>query len=505
MSPRERESGNTDNECLSPTIEDTDCMVPTHDPWSSSSSPSALREPLLSNENDNEPPVSRNVKLTLLYTAIVFAGRSIWSQSVLSAFVYLLKGNDPEAVGYITAVMGIAQMVFSVPSGFVADRYRRDTLLRFGSLIGVMAIAVTLAACWRGDFVALVMALVVWGCFWGVNNTALSALFADSVRPGQRSLYFTRRSIIINFGNTTGPVVALIMFAALGNEWSPRDCAFVMAVGQVVCLPAIVMLCFFNDNHAVANEAAPADDHPLELLTDEEDGHAESWVDQDCISEEESVSFLCSLPQKRVIPVLIATADLLSGLGSGMSIRYFPIFFVDNLQLSPVLVQVIYMISPLVQALCTYTAQKTSTRFGRCHSAAYLKWIGISLMFSMILAYKAGAPTWIVCLLYCLRTGTMNSTSALTRSVLMDNVPKEERAKWSALESVNMFSWSGSAALGGVLIGIFGILPLFACTAVIQFVATLPVVALFSKDKELMENAYNQTRRNGESSRNNNA
>lgn len=88
---------------------------------------------------------------------------------------------------------------------------------------------------------------------------------------------------------------------------------------------------------------------------------------------------------------------------------------------------------------------------------------------------------WIValiCTLLVFRTAFMNSTSALTKSVLMDHVPNNERAKWSALESFNMFSWSGSAALGGILVDHHGILFNFCITASLQLVATLPHLLL---------------------------
>ena len=78
-------------------------------------------------------------------------------------------------------------------------------------------------------------------------------------------------------------------------------------------------------------------------------------------------------------------------------------------------------------------------------------------MFGMIIAYRSGLPVWTVCVLYVLRTAFMNSTGALTRSLLMDSVPKNERGRWSALESVNVLSWSGSAVIGGLLVGAMGI------------------------------------------------
>lgn len=75
----------------------------------------------------------------------------------------------------------------------------------------------------------------------------------------------------------------------------------------------------------------------------------------------------------------------------------------------------------------------------------------------------------------------MNSCSALTKSIIMDAVPQCERGKWSALESVNMFSWSGSAFLGGILVGEEGIIFNFICTSVLQVFATLPLLYLCRK------------------------
>lgn len=62
----------------------------------------------------------------------------------------------------------------------------------------------------------------------------------------------------------------------------------------------------------------------------------------------------------------------------------------------------------------------------------------------------------------------MNSVKPLTKSIIMDIVPKEQRAKWTAAEAINMASWSGSAMLGGYLIDKYGIVPSFITTAVLQ-------------------------------------
>ena len=66
----------------------------------------------------------------------------------------------------------------------------------------------------------------------------------------------------------------------------------------------------------------------------------------------------------------------------------------------------------------------------------------------------------------------------------MDAVPRNERGQWSSLESVNSFSWSGSAWVGGMIVGKLGILTLFFMTAAGQFLATLPLVALCTPQRQ---------------------
>ena len=460
-------------------------------------------------EEEQEHATNRNITFTLIYTCFAFAGRSIWQQSVLATYVFLIMKENPEAVGFITAVMGFAQLCASVPTGYLADKYRRDTMLKLASAVGLLAISVTLIALFVfQSYYVLVLALGVWGLVWGIANTALGALFADSIRDGDRPYFFTKRSILINLGNTVGPSIALAMFFVLGDHWTVRDCAIVMTLGQTICLPAIILLGFFNDDYAVprrANNMQSSENDTntdntnsnsttaplLEMSEPEESSRLSSSSSNnlqscenrnslraDSISMHEYV-YYC-IPKQRLAPILISIGDLTSGLASGMSIRYFPIFFVDRLNLSPVEVQVLYILAPLMQASLMKLGQYTSQTFGRCCIAITHKWIGIICMIMLVLSAHYGLPAWLICTMFVIRTGFMNSTSPLTKSILMDNVPAKERGRWSALESVNMFSWSGSAAFGGFLVSFDGLLFNFSVTAALQFLATLPVLVLMN-------------------------
>jgi predicted MFS family arabinose efflux permease len=472
---------------------DSDPSEPLLQPGCSAPPPKSERLTSVEERPPSEPPVSRNVTIVLIYTFFLFAGRSIWNQNVLATFVYLLRDGDAKAVGFTTAAMGISQLIVSVPSGFLADRYRRDTMLKFASLLGAAAAGTTIVALHHTSYAYLVVALCVWGVYYGVANTGVSALFADSIRDGQRAHYFTTRSIILNFGNMTGPIVALVMFLSLGDKWTIKDCSSVMAVGQFICMPAVFLLCFLSDD-ATADNNVEESTLTTQLLQDEQRDE-ESNGNEDEVPENQSenlpsntdhetfdknrlAAFVRCLPENRAVAILVASADVTAGLASGMSVRYFSIFLYDNLNMSPVNVQILYIIAPLVQATLMKVAQHFAQTFGRCRIAVAFKWTGIILMFSMVVSYVKELPVGLTCTILILRTAFMNSTSALTKSVLMDNIPKEERAKWSSLESLNMFSWSGSAALGGILVDHRGIVFNFCVTACLQILATTPILML---------------------------
>ena len=81
--------------------------------------------------------------------------------------------------------------------------------------------------------------------------------------------------------------------------------------------------------------------------------------------------------------------------------------------------------------------------------------------------------------IYVLRTALMNCTYPLNESILVDYVPKNERARWKSLDSVVSFGWCGSAALGGWLSDKYDYTFTFLITAIIQTIGVLCFFPLF--------------------------
>jgi MFS family permease len=175
------------------------------------------------------------------------------------------------------------------------------------------------------------------------------------------------------------------------------------------------------------------------------------------------------------LPSIIVLTDVCFGLASGMSVRFFPLFFMDTYNLSPMAVSGIYVLSPLLTSLASFLAQRTSHHLGRVSTTITCKLLGVSLLFLMCFLDYHHVSAFAVIPVYILRTALMNSTKPLTRSIIMDAVPKEDRGKWNSLESVTMATWSGSAVLGGLLVDEYGFLFNNLITASLQLLSTLPL------------------------------
>ena len=121
----------------------------------------------------------------------------------------------------------------------------------------------------------------------------------------------------------------------------------------------------------------------------------------------------------REIPYLIAAADLLQGLAEGAMQSFFPIFFTTNLNLSPILVQVVYVSSCFGQAIASHILQGVAKRAGRLHLAFAMRITSSILLVSLMLSDRYNGPPVVTILLFLLRTYALKPTEPLTNGVLI--------------------------------------------------------------------------------------
>ncbi|GET87276.1 hypothetical protein, conserved [Leishmania tarentolae] len=174
------------------------------------------------------------------------------------------------------------------------------------------------------------------------------------------------------------------------------------------------------------------------------------------------------------VPYWMCFVDLLLAIGSGMSVPYFPLFFASDREINPASLNSIYIASTLLTAvtsLCLPWLIHTCG-LGRVPAAMGVRLVGTAALFMLTISTELSD---IIAFFLC-RNALMNSVFGVTRSVIMDCVAKDSRAKWSALESVSLVSWSGSAMLGGYIAKQHGYRCTFLVTAVLQLMATLLMI-----------------------------
>ncbi|KAL0048731.1 hypothetical protein WJX82_009744 [Trebouxia sp. C0006] len=432
---------------------------------------------------------SHNVKLALIWTLFETGSASVRSGAILSAYIYLCTGSN-STVGYVQGITGIAQMVAALPAGWMADKYRRDYILKGAAALGAIAgasLAITLL--YKLPVNVLFGACALLGTYTGFNNAPLEALFADCIPRGKSSLY-TTKAIVNSMASGLGPVVSVVLFAFLGNRWEASTCRYVLLAGLTFMIIPLVIMCFFNDDATLSHQHASSSSmmsNATEGLLEQAHEPEELPLGTDKKSVSKALQASPAEPSASqplpiiTIPILITTSDFVGALAAGMTIKFFALFFIQMCAMQPVYVSLLAVFTPLGVSIAALLGQPLSKRIGRLQVNLLSRLVDMVLLCSM--AYVPPGTDWhreILVGLHLTRTAFANCGRPLMKSLMMDNVASCHRGKFNALDSVRTFSWSGSAAAGGLLIEHFGYQNTFLITAALKLIAYLPLIPLLA-------------------------
>mmetsp|Transcript_5899 Transcript_5899/g.6783 ORF Transcript_5899/g.6783 Transcript_5899/m.6783 type:complete len:371 (-) Transcript_5899:77-1189(-) len=356
------------------------------------------------------------------------------------------------------------------------------------------------------------------GFYTGFSNVPLEALFADSTTHVNRARMNQYKFATRILASAAGPLTSIFLFFIVGNTWTLNELKTVFCCGLAVSSPPILLLLLFRDNQALGVESDIAHAHAYSELGEENTEESERMASNDyhelgdglnpshgrrsasSASEDdgeigEDVAVKTHSPSALYwVPRLFAVSDVILGVASGMTIKFFPLFFKEESQLSPIEVNVIFLIAPSCVALQSYFTRLLASRIGRVKAMLMVYVPGVLLlvlMYCMSIGYdvKSGSVPlwqnkWVIVPVYVVRTALMNSTSPVKRAVFMEHVPIEMRGRWSAFESLTRFGWSGSAFIGGLCVDRYGYGATFLVTACLQASALIPIsiVGFFVKD-----------------------
>ncbi|KQC06441.1 MAG: hypothetical protein APR54_01645 [Candidatus Cloacimonas sp. SDB] len=402
-----------------------------------------------------------NVKLAFVFEALQSFGRGIWMGNILSLYIILFSENangifgltSNELLGITAGISGISMTLFVFPAGYLADKFPRDRMLKLAALIGIIAMGFLAVA---GNIILIMIALFLWGIFQGVTRPAFESILADSLPSGYRSGIYSQIHLVRQFAMASGPFLNVLLFLFFGDFWEISILKTVMLVGIIISLFSTLILFLFRDDRSMGDDS--------ESIYENQKNNGTDLQINDKLNR-----------NKRKIPILLVTSNIIIGIGAGMTIKFFPVFFRSIYSLQPIAVQLIMGFTAIFTGLTAIIAQKFSLTRGRAEMIFTVQIIATSCLV-LISFYPA---LYLLVPLFILRGSFMNAAQPLSRSILMDVVPKRHRGKWNSLETIawGLF-WNASAVIGGFLIGNNNFRLCFVITSAIYFVGTIPILLL---------------------------
>ncbi|RNF08010.1 hypothetical protein TraAM80_02942 [Trypanosoma rangeli] len=177
------------------------------------------------------------------------------------------------------------------------------------------------------------------------------------------------------------------------------------------------------------------------------------------------------------LPYVLCFTEFWMAVGAGMTVQYLTIFLINTFGIAPTWLLTSYIIISCSTALCSTVLRYVGEHFvGRLPAVITVRLIGTTFLALLAIVVSKTTPLAVVLTFFIARNAAMNSTMGITRSLIMDCVPKSSRAKWSAFESVSSLTWAGSAVIGGYISDAKGYQYTFFVTSIIHYIGILILV-----------------------------
>jgi predicted MFS family arabinose efflux permease len=169
----------------------------------------------------------------------------------------------------------------------------------------------------------------------------------------------------------------------------------------------------------------------------------------------------------------------LTGLGAGLFIPYFNIYFVQHLRASSALFGAIDGGANALNAILTLAAPWLAMRLGKVNTIALTRLVSIPLL--LIIGLTSLLP--LVATVYLFRQGLMDMSAGILQVYSMEVVSKQRRGLAnSSYQAAYWVAWALAAPLGGLIIVRIGYPPVFIIGALLYLLAIATLWSRFRSD-----------------------
>lgn len=429
-----------------------------------------IQVPLLDAEGDaktlTRDRYSRNVARIFIVFFFSIAVREVSFGALFDAYLLQLGGEHGNVlVGSVESIRGLLQMILAYPLGMLADRMPRVRLSRYN--IPFFTLGFVLLMCGvcldRKDLIFAGM------CIWApaMQNwfSSASAIVADSCPPETRTATIASMSNVQLFGSAVGPFIQMIAIVVLNQDhWEMPTLHKTMALGCFMWPVVVVGTYLFEELPPMEKTGAK--------------GRARFGTE-----ELDQAIGGSRLTVRWVLAISLQVATTVTSVGAGMTVKFFPLFFKVDYGFTPKALCILTFIYPLAMAGMQRVCLKASQCLGRLRAIVLFHFLGTACLFLMCYLEEI----WLIVPMYILRGALMNAKQPINTAVTMDLITTEMRGRWSSIQSIAGFSWSGSAFIGGWIAQAHGYRFSFFVTALVYTFSGLlylPLFYIYPKERE---------------------
>jgi len=369
-------------------------------------------------------------------------------------------------VGSVESISGLVSLFAAVPLGWLADKVNKRKMMMSCMVPGSIGIAILFFGIMR-DSVPLIYAGIVLQALHGqVLSSSASPLLADSVPKGPNhdkilQEVVTTNGAVFAVASGLGPLFQIILIQVVGDQWTLPQLHIFCGAGFVVW-PVVFFVTYMLKPTVSELEAREALAEPLAAQAEPEavqappaDGATAPAAPTSPTAAGASITpenawkeeVMLGIKKKWLAPLIVEFCGLITAVGAGMTVKFFPLFFKEDYNFSPTAFCALTVSYSFAIGLFVSVFQKIGKKIGTIRAAVICHFLGTACLFIMW-KLESLVPLIIV---FILRGGIMNAKGPIDGGIVMLCVDAKFRGRWSALQTVSRVSWAGSAALGGWL------------------------------------------------------
>ncbi|MBU4033098.1 MAG: MFS transporter [Candidatus Thermoplasmatota archaeon] len=316
--------------------------------------------------------------------------------------------------GALSLIMEISQVSVLLASGFIADRFGRKKTILVGLVLGTLGM---MHFAFFDTVAAFVIGSVLLGASSGFTGPAFSALLSEKTTLKRRKYLFSLNSIVANMGSgfitLVGGFIPMIFMSYFGFASEPAY-RMIFVIVFLIKFIAIGLL--------------------LRIKTDK-------------VRKSTEVGYEKAEKKHWILLLKFALPSALTGIGAGVLIPYFPIYFQLRFELDLGSIGILFAMLSFLMVLMTIYLPRLAEKKGTITITTAFHITSIIAMIAMPFT----PWLYLVILLFLARAALMNVPGPIMTSFMMSHLPHSLRA---TAQSANGFAWMFTHAIG-VFIGGF--------------------------------------------------